>query len=152
MGLGKWGAGRAGCASRAGASGEASWAASLGRAVSEFGRERTRLGARWRGRKGADVRGRLVRRVERLAWCRGKVEEAGHGAGIGLLGRVSGEEEKEKGSWAVGAGLGQGEWCWAGGKRERADRAGPAWEKVKRWVRPGFKLGWVSFGLLWVWV
>ena len=65
---------------------------------------------------------------------------------------VRGEEEKEKGSWAVGAGLGQGEWCWAGGKRERADRAGPAWEKVKRWVRPGFKLGWVSFGLLWVWV
>ena len=66
--------------------------------------------------------------------------------------RVSGDKEKEKGSWAVGAGLGQGEWCWAGGKRERADRAGPAWEKVKRWVRPGFKLGWVSFGLLWVWV
>ena len=58
----------------------------------------TRLSARWRGRKGADVRGRLVRRVERLAWCRGKVEEAGRGAGIGLLGRVSGEEEKEKGS------------------------------------------------------
>ena len=112
----------------------------------------TRLSARWRGRKGADVRGRLVRRVEHLAWCRGKVEKAGRGAGIGLLGRVSGEEEKEKGSWAVGAGLGQGEWCWAGGKRERADRAGPAWEKVKRWVRPGFKLGWVSFGLLWVWV
>ena len=27
--------------------------------------------------------------------------------------RVSGEKEKEKGSWAVGAGLGQGEWCWA---------------------------------------
>ena len=89
----------------------------------------TRLSARWRGRKGADVRGRLVRRVERLAWCRGKVEEAGRGAGIGLLGRVSGEEEKEKGSWAVGAGLGHGEWCWAGGKRERADRAGPVWEK-----------------------
>ena len=58
------------------------------------------------------MRGRLVR-SERLAWCRGKVEEAGRGAGIGLLGRVSGEKEKEKGSWAVGAGLGQGEWCWA---------------------------------------
>ena len=27
--------------------------------------------------------------------------------------RVSGEKEKEKGIWAVGAGLGQGEWCWA---------------------------------------
>ena len=69
----------------------------------------TRLSARWRGRKGADVRGRLVRRLERLAWCRGKVEEAGRGAGIDLLGRVSGEKEKEKGSWAVGAGLGQRE-------------------------------------------
>jgi hypothetical protein len=30
---------------------------------------------------------------------------------------------------------------WAGAKRERADRAGPVWEKVKRGVRPGFKLG-----------
>ena len=25
-------------------------------------------------------------------------------------------------------------------------RAGPAWEKVKRWVGQGSKLGWVSFG------
>ena len=84
--------------------------------------------------------------LERRCW-------AGHaGPSCQRVRAVSGKKEKEKGSWAVGAGLGQGEWCWAGGKRERADRAGSAWEKVKRWVRPGFKLGWVSFGLLWVWV
>jgi hypothetical protein len=69
--------------------------AALGRAVSVFGREQMRLGSRWRGRKGADGRGRLVR-AERLAWCRGKVEEAGRGAGIVLLGRVSGPRVEGK--------------------------------------------------------
>ena len=113
----------------------------------------TRLSARWRGRKGADVRGRLVRRVERLAWCRGKVEEAGRGAGIGLLGRVSGEKEKEKGSWAVGAGLGQGEWCWAvAWGLDRSVKERPAKEKGRTgrsgclWAELGldWKLGWVA--------
>ena len=49
----------------------------------------------------------------------------------------------------VGERAAQGR-VWAG-LRERegelgGSRAGPAWEKVKRWVGPGSKLGWVSFG------
>ena len=62
------------------------------------------------------------------------MEEAGRGAGIDLLGRVSGEKEKEKGIWAVGAGLGQGEWCWA-----------VAWGLGRRggesWARVGKRVG-----------
>ena len=49
----------------------------------------------------------------------------------------------------VGERAAQGR-VWAG-LRERegelgGSRARPAWEKVKRWVGPGSKLGWVSFG------
>ena len=54
-----------------------------------------------------------------------------------------------------GAGSGVGERAaqgrvWAG-LREREGElggswAGSTWEKVKRWVGPGSKLGWVSFG------
>ena len=59
------------------------------------------------------------------------MEEAGRGAGIDLLGRVSGEKEKEKGSWAVGAGLGRSVKELAReGKRENGPQwrfAGPNW-------------------------
>ena len=45
--------------------------------------------------------------LERRCW-------AGHaGPSCQRVRAVSGKKEKEKGSWAVGAGLGQGEWCWA---------------------------------------
>ena len=98
-----------------------------GRAGPGCQRERMRLGARWRGRKGADGRGRLVR-AERLAWCRGKVEEAGRGAGIVLLGRVSGPRGEGKEEWAAGVCWarvrgkvgGLGCWFWAGKKRKWA--------------------------------
>ena len=75
--------------------------------------------------------------------------------------RVSGEKEKEKGIWAVGAGLGQGEWCWAvawglgrsvkelarEGKREN----GPQWMFLGR-TRFGLETGlgclcWVCWDL-----
>ena len=65
---------------------------------------------------------------------------------------MSGEKEKEKGIWAVGARLGQGEWCWAvawgldrnvkelarEGKREN----GPQWMFLGR---TGFGLFSVSY-------
>ena len=65
----------------------------------------------------------------------------------GLGERVSGEKEKEKGIWAVGAGLGQGEWCWA-----------VAWglgRSVKELAREGKRENgpqWRFAGPNWVWV
>ena len=61
--------------------------------------------------------------------------------------RVSRKKEKEKGSWAVGAGLGQGEWCWA-----------VAWglgRSVKELAREGKRENgpqWRFAGPNWVWV
>ena len=79
--------------------------------------------------------------LERRCW-------AGHaGPSCQRVRAVSGKKEKEKGSWAVGAGLGQGEWCWA-----------VAWglgRSVKELAREGKRENgpqWRFAGPNWVWV